>query len=145
MRHTPRDAARKRLNEKGFTLIELLIVIAIIGILLASSIMTYLLALNRAHLAGCRVTLNTVGKGMEAYNSEHDVYPSSIGSFDDLANALKNEVDMTGSKRYVCEFVSFNSTIDPVWYTLETKIRYNIPGHGMNLRLDPSGITETPY
>ena len=130
-------------KSRGFTLIELMVVIAIIGILAAAAMMSYMTALNRSRVAACKVTLGTVQKGMEMYKNSTDSYPVTIGGFNDIAEALKDEVTMKSDT--ICQFVSYTYNSSDSSYTLKTKIVYNIPGHGMKLTLTPDGIEEEKY
>ena len=64
-------------NKKGFTLIELLIVIAIIGILAAIAIPTYLSYVNRAKDSEASTNLGAIFTDETAFNATNSVYISS--------------------------------------------------------------------
>ena len=61
-------------NKKGFTLIELLIVIAIIGILAAIAIPTYLSYVNRAKDSEASTNLGAIFTDETAFNATNSIY-----------------------------------------------------------------------
>ena len=64
-------------NKKGFTLIELLIVIAIIGILAAIAIPTYLSYVNRAKDSEAATNLGAIFTDETAFNATNSTYISA--------------------------------------------------------------------
>ena len=64
-------------NKKGFTLIELLIVIAIIGILAAIAIPTYLSYVNRAKDSEASTNLSAIFTDETAFNATNSIYISA--------------------------------------------------------------------
>lgn len=66
---------RSGTKRRAFTLIELLIVIAIIGILAAVVIVLLSSAKPKARDAQRKSDLNQIGKALELYHSENDLYP----------------------------------------------------------------------
>jgi prepilin-type N-terminal cleavage/methylation domain-containing protein len=68
-------------NEKGFTLIELLIVIAIIGILAAAGIGTFLSSVRKANEAAAITLINTIKVAETKYAIDHDGH---FGTFSQL-------------------------------------------------------------
>ena len=64
-------------NKKGFTLIELLIVIAIIGILAAIAIPTYLSYVNRAKDSEASTNLSAIFTDETAFNATNSMYISA--------------------------------------------------------------------
>jgi prepilin-type N-terminal cleavage/methylation domain-containing protein len=64
-------------NKKGFTLIELLIVIAIIGILAAIAIPTYLSYVNRAKDSEASTNLGAIFTDETAFNATNSMYISA--------------------------------------------------------------------
>ena len=64
-------------NKKGFTLIELLIVIAIIGILAAIAIPTYLSYVNRAKDSEASTNLGAIFTDETAFNATNSIYISA--------------------------------------------------------------------
>ena len=64
-------------NKKGFTLIELLIVIAIIGILAAIAIPTYLSYVNRAKDSEASTNLGAILTDETAFNATNSIYISA--------------------------------------------------------------------
>ena len=67
-------------NKKGFTLIELLIVIAIIGILAAIAIPTYLSYVNRAKDSEASTNLSAIFTDETAFNATNSIYISAGSS-----------------------------------------------------------------
>jgi prepilin-type N-terminal cleavage/methylation domain-containing protein len=65
-------------NNKGFTLVEHLAVFAIIGILAAIAITSYLYVIDRARLTSGISALGALGKEMEMYNIDKGLYPLNI-------------------------------------------------------------------
>jgi prepilin-type N-terminal cleavage/methylation domain-containing protein len=79
---------RLRSDERGFSLIELVVVLAIIGILVASAIALYLGARKKAYKAEADSTLQEI-KNMEwAYNQKNSMVSESF-SFPGLHSAGK--------------------------------------------------------
>jgi prepilin-type N-terminal cleavage/methylation domain-containing protein len=69
------DRLRQRLHrEEGFTLIELLVVMAIIGILLAIAIPSYLGFTNQANQRDAQANLREAVPSVEAFYSDNNTY-----------------------------------------------------------------------
>ena len=75
------EKIQKTKKEKGFTIVELLIVIVVIGILAAIVIVAYNGIQNRAKTVRAQTNANAVQKIAESYNTDNNVYPSTIGQF----------------------------------------------------------------
>ena len=80
----------------GFTLIELLVSIAIIGILAAVAISSFVTYREKAKLGVIASDLRTFGLGFEAYNLAKGCYPPD--SHDDAPYHLKNGY---GTEEYI--------------------------------------------
>ncbi len=65
----------RALFPRAFTLIELLIVVAIIAILAAIAIPNFLEAQVRAKVSRVKTDLRTIAVAVEAYMTDHNVYP----------------------------------------------------------------------
>lgn len=64
-------------RDRGFTLIELLIVVAIIGIIVAISVVNYLAALQRARQRRTMADMRSIGMAVDAYSIDYNFYPPS--------------------------------------------------------------------
>lgn len=130
----------------GFTLIEIMIVVLIIGILMATAMMNSMIAKDRARVAACKATMETVKKGMETYITEHATYPEQgmINSYQNIITVLNEEVNLTD--KITCE-EPFIYTTSPsgTTYRLETQVHYiGASSHGVRIIIDNGSITEQP-
>ncbi len=121
-----------------------MIVIAIIGILASASVMSYMSARDKARIAACKMTVESIKKGMELYAEENSSYPpdGTISTFDDIRTALGSNVDFSG--RTSCDdVVTYTST--KYTYTLEFTIRYSGGATGgVKLILSNGALDEQP-
>ncbi|PIE71040.1 MAG: dolichyl-phosphate-mannose--protein mannosyltransferase [Deltaproteobacteria bacterium] len=69
----------KKMQEKGFTLIELMIVVAIIGILAALAIPSFLNYQCKAKQSEAKTNLGTIRTSESAYIAEYDRYTTDMG------------------------------------------------------------------
>lgn len=70
---------RKRSRRSGFTLIELMIVIAIIAILAAILVPSYVRARAMSQLTGCKSNLKNLATALEAYSVDAEAhYPATL-------------------------------------------------------------------
>lgn len=76
MRATERGVSEFR----AFTLTELLVVIAIIAILMALLLPALSRAKEKARSASCQNHLHQIGLAMQMYISDHNMYPTALGS-----------------------------------------------------------------
>lgn len=63
--------------KKGFTLIELLVVISIIGILVATGIVSYQKAIQLSRDSKRKTDLEQIRQALETYRSEKGTYPAT--------------------------------------------------------------------
>ncbi len=69
---------RMRRARRGFTLIELMIVVAIIGILAAAAVPSFIDATDEARVARIQADLSTVGSAVEIYYAKNGKYPAAL-------------------------------------------------------------------
>lgn len=77
-----------RLDNRGFTLLELLVAIAIVGVLAAIALPTYLNQLKRARESEARVTLGAIVRAQQAYRLEQASYADSLASLQQTVVSL---------------------------------------------------------
>jgi len=70
----------KKMNSKGFTLIELMIVVAIIGILAAIAIPSFMTYQCKSKQTEAKQALGQIAKLEVAFQVEHDTYTDSKGA-----------------------------------------------------------------
>ncbi|MFH1539436.1 MAG: pilin [bacterium] len=89
-------SSRKGVGKKGgFTLIELMIVIAIIGILFAILIPSFINAMDRSRYRACLSALSSIKTAMEILRTETNIFPpgpTCIGGTDAIENCLAEEI-----------------------------------------------------
>jgi prepilin-type N-terminal cleavage/methylation domain-containing protein len=74
------DVALSNMNDqRAFTLIELIAVVAVIAILVALLLPVLLRAKARAQSTVCKNHLNQIGKAVQMYVSDHNIYPPALG------------------------------------------------------------------
>ncbi len=75
-------------KSEGFTLIELLIVVAIIGIIAAIAIPSFVMAIDNAKRKATMAELRSYGNALAAYTIENSVYPADTNNIMDLYGEL---------------------------------------------------------
>lgn len=105
-------------NKRGFTLIELLIVIAIIGILSAIAIPTYLSYVNRAKDSEASTNLGAIFTDETAFNATNSTYISAgASSWKDHTTAVTAVTTATTPTHPFYNLVVGGYTIDTPPYT----------------------------
>ena len=70
----------RQLKIAGFTLLEMTVVLAIMGILATAAIGAYLASQQKGRDARRKSDLSQMQRALEAYISDHGLYPAAIGS-----------------------------------------------------------------
>jgi len=77
--------------DSGFTMVELIVVIAIIGILAAITIVSYLGITSKATASALQSDLNNASKQLKLYHALYDSYPTTM--IDNCPTAPNNDTD----------------------------------------------------
>jgi general secretion pathway protein G len=84
-RWNPLATARKQTtSQRGFTLVELMVVMAIIAVLMAVAVPSFIAAIRSAREAALREDLHTMRDAIEQYTEDKEAAPQSL---DDLVQA----------------------------------------------------------
>ena len=86
-----------RRKQKGFSLIELLIVVAIILIIAAIAIPNLLRSKIAANQASAVASLRTLNTSAVLYNTNYQVYPTSLANFGTSGTASSASADLIDS------------------------------------------------
>ena len=91
---------RKLKSKQGFTLIEVVVVMAIIAVLATLVIGAIMVARNTQKETVHRSNARAIQTGLEAYYAKQRSYPTTAGSFKDIATTLG--VTLAGSDTDEC-------------------------------------------
>jgi general secretion pathway protein G len=83
-RWNPLTAASSSRQQRGFTLVELMVVMAIIAVLMAVAVPSFISAIRSAKEAALREDLHTMRDAIEQYTEDKEAAPQSL---DDLVQA----------------------------------------------------------
>jgi len=106
-------------TQKGFTLIELMIVVAIIGILAAVAIPSFMDYMKRSKRTEASLQLNKIGKNAKRAYSETSAYPTGTAAQLPAKPAAGGCCGGTNNK---CTAVPTSFTADNVWKALDFQI-----------------------
>ena len=84
-------------KSRGFTLIEIMIVVAIVGVLAAVALPSYLENLRRGDRAAARSTLLLAGQYMHKFYSANDSYQTDRGGNNLTVSAMPTTITQTSS------------------------------------------------
>lgn len=76
-------------HESGFSLVELMIICVVIAVLAAMALVAMMTALDRAKQRGTMADMRTIGKAVEAYQTDTGFYPSNGQTIIQLASYLR--------------------------------------------------------
>lgn len=128
-------------REAGFTLVELLVVVAIVGVLVAVAVPSYISFIQRARETAVQAYMGKVRKAQEVYRFS-DPAGGFSASFDDLETTGFVEPDTGAASRvmndYRVDLASGVSSGEPFWNILATPISSN--PKAKYLYIDQTGI-----
>src|ERR1700691_1459994 len=75
-------------KERGFTLVELLIVVAIILVIVAIAVPSYLASVTTAHQTAATENLKTMSSSVAAYQSQTRVFPALAANMGNAENSV---------------------------------------------------------
>jgi len=126
----------------GFTLIELLIVVAIIAILAAIAVPSFLEAQTRAKVARARADMRTLSVALELYATDHNAYPQA-----EINGTPKYLIQLTTPIAYLAS-LAIDDPFTPDEYVNITKIPtfryYGFNGLGVLNAAKATGKIITP-
>jgi len=98
------------IEKKGFTLVELLIVIVVIAILAAISIVAYNGIQRRADLSSAQSSVNGIGKTVELFKVDNNVYPVSIA---DCPSPAATNICFNAQSNLTYRYTATNTGLNP--------------------------------
>jgi len=144
-------------NQKGFTLIELMIVVAIIGILAAIAVPSFISYRNKSKISSCLATAASIRGAMAGYAADAagNSFPSEDLMPDDDWEKLRLVVNQNGGtlkpsaadQGFVGGHIDYTTTPDPAdpdvvgdWELLLYVIGVPESNLGYKIMISPSGI-----
>lgn len=114
-------------DDAGFTLIELLVVVAVLGIVMAISIVSLLTALDKAKQRSTMADMRSVGRAIEAYQVDNGVLPADGGGLVALKPVLTPyQINVLSTEDHWSNPYAYTS--DSVRYTIESYGKDGIDG-----------------
>ena len=106
-------------DKKGFTLIELMVVVAIVGILAAIAIVSYLDYTTKSRISEVIVAMDSLAEAAVEYHANNYLFPSTANaSYTDAtafanvsrqyANFTYNSMDLNNKCMFVAQFTNLN-------------------------------------
>lgn len=129
-------------DERGFTLIELLVVAAILAVMASLLAPKVLDALRDSKVKAAVADADSIRQAMERYLIDNNDYPSSIGNYGDLSNALGKYMNFPAESQASFTFGSYSKT-QTGGYVMDIYAKDKSPT-GTHIQIMPTGVGVLP-